>query len=225
MPWDPLAARTLLERDAADFVSVVRARLEALRRDRSDRPALVVVAYDTELFGHWWHEGPQFLERVLRLLPEAGVRVATLQGAIEAGHVEGGIDLPASSWGSGKDWRVGRRAGGGPRRNGTARAAPPHRHRRQARSSWGRVRRGCPPATTQRTRPDGAGGTARLVERLGVHGDQGLRGELCPRPSGHARVTVPQTRRRRRRGLDVAAEALRQRIEDGPFEHLDARLL
>ena len=24
---------------------------------------------------------------------------------------------------------------------------------------------------------------------------------------------------------DVAAEALRQRIEDGPFEHLDARLL
>ena len=26
-------------------------------------------------------------------------------------------------------------------------------------------------------------------------------------------------------GLDVAAEALRQRIEDGPFEHLDARLL
>jgi 1,4-alpha-glucan branching enzyme len=39
-------------------------------------------------------------------LPEAGVRVTTLAGAIEAGHVGAPRELPASSWGSGKDWRV-----------------------------------------------------------------------------------------------------------------------
>ena len=39
---------------------------------------LVVAAYDTELFGHWWHEGPLWLDRVLRLLPQAGVHVTTL---------------------------------------------------------------------------------------------------------------------------------------------------
>jgi len=67
---------------------------------------MVVAAYDTELFGHWWHEGPAWLDGVLRALPEAGVRVTTLRGALEAGHLGAPIDLPASSWGSGKDWRV-----------------------------------------------------------------------------------------------------------------------
>jgi 1,4-alpha-glucan branching enzyme len=64
------------------------------------------VAYDTELFGHWWHEGPAFLEHVLRLLPEAGVQLSTLRGAAASGHVEGRVDLGPGSWGSGKDWRV-----------------------------------------------------------------------------------------------------------------------
>src|SRR4051812_8463725 len=67
---------------------------------------MVVAAYDTELFGHWWHEGPAWLEEVLRTLPQAGVRVTTLSGALAAGHLGGPVDLPASSWGSGKDWRV-----------------------------------------------------------------------------------------------------------------------
>ncbi len=66
----------------------------------------MVVAYDTELFGHWWHEGPLFLERVLRDLPAAGVRLTTLTGAIDAGHVAGRVDPGPGSWGSGKDWRV-----------------------------------------------------------------------------------------------------------------------
>ncbi|HEX8867138.1 MAG TPA: 1,4-alpha-glucan branching protein domain-containing protein, partial [Lentzea sp.] len=51
-------------------------------------------------------EGPLWLEAVLRALPEAGVRVTTLRGAVEAGHVGAPVELPASSWGSGKDWRV-----------------------------------------------------------------------------------------------------------------------
>jgi 1,4-alpha-glucan branching enzyme len=83
----------------------VVSRLRALR-DRHGRPGLVVAAYDTELFGHWWHEGPAWLEAVLRALPAAGVRVTTLRGALEAGHLGAPVELPASSWGSGKDWRV-----------------------------------------------------------------------------------------------------------------------
>ena len=30
------------------------------------RPPIVVAPYDAELFGHWWYEGPIFLEEVLR---------------------------------------------------------------------------------------------------------------------------------------------------------------
>jgi len=105
-PYDPVRAAVAVRADAADFVDVVRRRLVDLAAEREGRPGLVVAAYDTELFGHWWHEGPQWLEAVLRALPDAGVRVTTLAGAVEAGHVAGPRALGAGSWGSGKDWRV-----------------------------------------------------------------------------------------------------------------------
>ena len=108
-PYNPVRAMQAVERDARDFVRVVRDRLLELGATMGSRKGanpLVVAAYDTELFGHWWHEGPQWLGQVLRLLPECGVTVTTLQGAINLGHVAGRVDLANGSWGSGKDWRV-----------------------------------------------------------------------------------------------------------------------
>jgi 1,4-alpha-glucan branching enzyme len=104
-PYDPERAAAAVARDAADFVQVVRERLAGLR-ERLGRPGLTVAAFDTELFGHWWHEGPAWLEAVLRALPSAGVHVTTLRGAAAAGLVGAPVALPPSSWGSGKDWRV-----------------------------------------------------------------------------------------------------------------------
>lgn len=103
--YDPALAADALRRHIKDFVDTVVTRLRELRA-RHGRESLVVAAYDTELFGHWWHEGPAWLEAVLRALPEAGVRVTTLRGALDAGHLGSPVALPASSWGSGKDWRV-----------------------------------------------------------------------------------------------------------------------
>ena len=31
-----------------------------------DRPPLVLSPYDAELFGHWWYEGPEFLNYFMR---------------------------------------------------------------------------------------------------------------------------------------------------------------
>ncbi|CCH34492.1 glycoside hydrolase family 57 protein [Actinosynnema sp. NPDC047251] len=104
-PYSPQDAAVVVRRDAADFVDVVVRRLRSLR-ERHGKPSLVVAAYDTELYGHWWHEGPAWLEAVLRALPEAGVRVTTLRGAVEAGHVGAPVEIPPSSWGAGKDWHV-----------------------------------------------------------------------------------------------------------------------
>ncbi|GLY43609.1 1,4-alpha-glucan-branching protein [Amycolatopsis sp. NBRC 101858] len=104
-PYDPSLAADVLGLHVKDFVDTVVTRLRSLKKQHG-REALVVAAYDTELFGHWWHEGPAWLEGVLRALPEAGVRVTTLKGALDAGLVGEPIALPASSWGSGKDWRV-----------------------------------------------------------------------------------------------------------------------
>jgi 1,4-alpha-glucan branching enzyme len=101
-PYRPDAARAAARRDAAGFVAAVRDRLAA--RDRRGRAPVAVVAWDTELFGHWWHEGPEFLEHALRMLPEAGVRLATLGQVAQRATRE--LDLPAGSWGAGKDLRL-----------------------------------------------------------------------------------------------------------------------
>ncbi|TWH09090.1 1,4-alpha-glucan branching enzyme [Rhodococcus rhodochrous J45] len=104
-PYDPELASQAVDRHVADFVETVRQRLRS-ESDRIGRDALVVAAFDTELFGHWWFEGPLFLERLLRALPEAGIEVGTLADARDRGYVGASVDLENSSWGSGKDWRV-----------------------------------------------------------------------------------------------------------------------
>ncbi len=104
-PYEPERADAAIDAHVADFVQVVRRRLTD-ESERIGRPAHVVAAFDTELFGHWWYEGPEWLARALRALPEAGVRVGTLSYAVDGGFVGAPVDLPPSSWGSGKDWQV-----------------------------------------------------------------------------------------------------------------------
>lgn len=104
-PYDPALAAAAVRGHVDDFVDVVRDRLRS-ERDRTGAPALVVAAFDTELFGHWWHEGPAWLAGVLRALPEAGIRIGTLNRARRDGFVGTPVELPDTSWGSGKDWRV-----------------------------------------------------------------------------------------------------------------------
>ena len=41
-------------------------------------PPIVVAPYDAELYGHWWFEGPAFLEGVFRRLGEAGGEVLAI---------------------------------------------------------------------------------------------------------------------------------------------------
>ena len=103
-PYDPEAASAAIDKHVVDFVDSVRRRLRE-ESSRIGRPALVVAAFDTELFGHWWFEGPIWLERVLRALPEAGIDVGTLADARSRGYVGAPVELERSSWGSGKDWR------------------------------------------------------------------------------------------------------------------------
>ncbi|MCF8606751.1 glycoside hydrolase family 57 protein, partial [Gordonia sp. HY442] len=103
--YDPARVDAAIDKHVDDFIDAVRDRLIS-ESDRIGRPALVVAAFDTELYGHWWHEGPIWLERLLRRLPEAGITVGTLDTARRDGYVGEPVELSDSSWGSGKDWRV-----------------------------------------------------------------------------------------------------------------------
>ncbi|GAA4724139.1 glycoside hydrolase family 57 protein [Pedococcus ginsenosidimutans] len=104
-PYDAELADAQVDRDVAHFVDAVRHRLGHAHAT-TGAPGLVVAAYDTELFGHWWHEGPVFLGRAVRALRAAGVTVTTLEKALDAGYVGGELALGAGSWGAGKDFSV-----------------------------------------------------------------------------------------------------------------------
>jgi 1,4-alpha-glucan branching enzyme len=83
---------------AADFVRNRRMQIDWLAGGM-DRPPLVVSMYDAELFGHWWFEGPDWLEQVLRGLPGAGVAVISPTQYLEE-HPVAQVGRPAaSSWG------------------------------------------------------------------------------------------------------------------------------
>jgi 1,4-alpha-glucan branching enzyme len=68
------------------------------------RPGQVVVAaYDTELFGHWWFEGPAWLEGLLRAIhADPGLTTTTLASRIGRRPPTTRLDLPESSWGYAK---------------------------------------------------------------------------------------------------------------------------
>ena len=87
-----------------DFVGVVRQRLIS-ESERIGRPAHVVAAFDTELFGHWWYEGQSGWSGCCGLAGGGGP-VGTLSDALANGFVGAPVELPPSSWGSGKDWQV-----------------------------------------------------------------------------------------------------------------------
>jgi 1,4-alpha-glucan branching enzyme len=66
---------------------------------------LIVCALDTELLGHWWYEGIEWLRCVIAECRAAGIELATMPRALE--HLaDGATPLRESTWGEGKDFRT-----------------------------------------------------------------------------------------------------------------------
>jgi 1,4-alpha-glucan branching enzyme len=103
--YSPKVAAEKVGVQASHFVSLVRDTLETATRQVGG-PALVCSPYDAELFGHWWFEGPAWLEQVARELGGAGVTPATLGEALDAVPARITLALPEGSWGEGGDHRV-----------------------------------------------------------------------------------------------------------------------
>lgn len=102
--YDPDAAAAAARRQAGEFLAATAARLREFAAGHGRR-GLLVFAIDTELLGHWWSEGPQWLSAVLEGAEEAGIRLVTVPQAL-AEHEPVERPLAASSWGEGKDLRT-----------------------------------------------------------------------------------------------------------------------
>ncbi|MBM3220524.1 MAG: DUF1957 domain-containing protein [Candidatus Rokubacteria bacterium] len=101
--YDPALAAEKAQSHARHFVDLVK---ETLHHARTQRPAVVCSPYDAELFGHWWFEGPQWLEHVARGMARAGIVTATLGESLTAVPSSSTVALPEGSWGEGGDHRV-----------------------------------------------------------------------------------------------------------------------
>jgi len=73
-----------------------------------DRPPIIVAPYDAELFGHWWYEGPEFLDFLARQLCHEQDEIAFITpGEYLQRHPTNQVATPgASSWGEEGYWRV-----------------------------------------------------------------------------------------------------------------------
>ena len=67
-----------------------------------DRYPIIASNYDTELFGHWWFEGIDWLADVLRHLSASEtVELTTATGYLDQHPPREVLALPEGSWGSG----------------------------------------------------------------------------------------------------------------------------
>jgi 1,4-alpha-glucan branching enzyme len=63
---------------------------------------IIASNYDTELFGHWWFEGIEWIKQVLRLLDEdPAVELVRASNYVEEHPPEQVLHIPESSWGMG----------------------------------------------------------------------------------------------------------------------------
>ncbi len=79
--YDPYLAFNRVEEHAAHFVRALRERLGHIEA-RGASPTLVL-AFDADLFGHWWFEGVRWLQSVLlHLLDADDIRLVTVKDVL-----------------------------------------------------------------------------------------------------------------------------------------------
>ena len=99
--YHPDWAAGRVQEHAGHFARLVGDLVEGFH-EQTGTYGIVCANYDTELFGHWWFEGIDWLEQVLRLLAESEtVELTTASAYLEAHPPDRALDLPEGSWGAG----------------------------------------------------------------------------------------------------------------------------
>ncbi len=98
--YRPDWAREKAARHAGNFMFNREKQVEHLAA-HMDRPPLVVAPYDAELFGHWWFEGPQWIDFLARKIryDQKTIRMITPGEYLEAYPRNQMTQPSASSWG------------------------------------------------------------------------------------------------------------------------------
>ena len=99
--YHPDWAEHKIRMHAQDFAALVERILQS-QWDTGQGYGLIASNYDTELFGHWWFEGVEWIKQVLRLLDKnPKVELTTASDYVEQHPPQEVIHLPEGSWGAG----------------------------------------------------------------------------------------------------------------------------
>ena len=103
-PYDPPTASAIASAHGAHFASLLATIATG---NPAHRRGVVVAPFDTELFGHWWYEGPDFLANVYRSLRDQPVvRPVTGSQHLAAFRPRTGLRLADGSWGANGDYSM-----------------------------------------------------------------------------------------------------------------------
>ena len=95
--YQPEAVADALDSHAAHFVET----LETVAME-NDEQEVIVSMFDTELFGHWWFEGPEWIKRViLKVQENSAINLTTAATAFSDYPPRISVKLPEGSWGEG----------------------------------------------------------------------------------------------------------------------------
>jgi 1,4-alpha-glucan branching enzyme len=101
LPYDPRAALAKAAEHAGNFMFNREKQVEWLSGAMDGRPSLIVAPYDAELFGHWWFEGPDWINFLLRKMhyDQQTIKTLTVPEYLDR-HSKIQISQPTfSSWG------------------------------------------------------------------------------------------------------------------------------
>lgn len=101
LPYYPQEAAERVKSHASHFVHLV---YEALKSGLNDAiPPILCSPFDAELFGHWWFEGPLWLEAIARTLHDydTGIGMISCSEYLDLYPRAGFIAMAEGSWGAG----------------------------------------------------------------------------------------------------------------------------
>ncbi len=104
--YDPRAALQRVREHGRHYAEMLACMLREYQLHHN-RVGVLAIPFDTELFGHWWFEGVEWLEQVVRALAEQpDIALATVSEALEQAPSEVSIRMPESTWGAGGHYWV-----------------------------------------------------------------------------------------------------------------------
>jgi len=100
-PYSPHIGKKQAKQHALEFVQELEEYAKEYQGMKDDA-GMICLAFDTELFGHWWFEGPHFLQSMIEYVADSTLlEMATISECMEEQEDIAKVSCASGSWGEG----------------------------------------------------------------------------------------------------------------------------